>query len=102
VYELLKQPWFISGVFGVLLLLAILLTVRAMLVDKKVKKQHDQRRASRKSTSSYRTSKKSGACQEPWFVAFIFAVGLIIILSFALFLLIVQREGETFKGKNRI
>jgi len=102
VYEVAKQPWFISIVFGVILLIATILTIRTILQDSKTKKKYDQRTASKKSISSYRTAKRSGAYQEPWFVAFLFAVGLIIILSFALFLLIVQKEGETFMGKNFI
>lgn len=89
VYSFIKQPWFIGIVFGVLLLLAVVLSIRSIIQENKVSsRQPKNRRVSRK-------EKRLGS--QPWFIAFIFAVVLIVILTMALFYLLFQQHGETFK-----
>ncbi len=89
----MTQPWFISIVFGVLLVVAILFKIHSILDDQtKTKSAITHKRKVNRAL-------KQSPFSQPWFVAFLCAVVLIIILSVALFYLLVQKQGEEFWGK---
>lgn len=81
-----KQPWFFSLIFGVLLIGVILFSIHSILKDGNVQK------------SKHRTNRrtKKGLSSQPWFIAFICALVMIVVLSVALFAVIFQKSGDDF------
>lgn len=91
--KLAQEPWFISILFGILLIIVVLFSVHSLL---KESKKADTKETSHKGKVNRRSNNKKGVCSQPWFIAFLCAVVLIIILSVALFRLLCQKHGEKF------
>lgn len=87
-YSFINEPWLIGIVFGVLLVVAILFSIHSIL------KETDASKSTEKSKKCKTPMNK--LCAQPWFIAFMIAVFVIIILSVALFYLICQKHGEDF------
>lgn len=90
VSKLAVEPWFISILFGILLIVAVLFSVCSIL--KETKKASTT--TPHKTRANRRTNNKKGVCSQPWFIAFLCALVLIVILSAALFYLVCQKQGE--------
>lgn len=82
------EPWLIGILFGIILLILVIATLHSILKEKKS--------GQKTSKNINRRTRKKGLFKEPWFIAFLCALLLIVILSVALFCLSCRKAGEKF------